>query len=245
MAPANPDHRPGEPRAVGEVIGLLTQRNTEMNNDPEGFRKSHEREIKDAIRSFDNSIGERYRSCCKKNYIISHDKQRVVMEAISEYAGNIDQNIDAGRGVVLYGPSGTGKDHMLITLGRYAAVRLIRAGAYRNKVSVISGAELCAKFRGAIGDDNEEKVMKDFVRPGVLILQDPVPSTGSPSDFQLQQLYRLIDARYRDLKPTWASINASCGADAEAVLGTPIVDRLSDGALTLHCDWPSYRRKTR
>jgi DNA replication protein DnaC len=81
-----------------------------------------------------------------------------------------------------------------------------------------------------------------MTRPNVLAISDPTPPLGELSDYQRSMLFRVVDRRYRDLRPTWVTINAADSAEAERKIAPNIIDRLAHGALVLRCNWPSYRR---
>jgi DNA replication protein DnaC len=99
-------------------------------------------------------------------------------------------------------------------------------------------------LRDLIGDaqQSEQDLLDRFTKPAVLILSDLAPPAGDATDFQRNAIFRLIDRRYRDLRPTWVSLNVSGGAEAENRVGAQVIDRLRDAALILPCNWPSFRR---
>ena len=76
----------------------------------------------------------------------------------------------------------------------------------------------------------------------LFILSDPLPPGGRLSDYQATMLYVILDRRYRECKPIWASVNTVGRDEADARIGAPLVDRLRDGALVLACNWPSHRK---
>ncbi len=76
----------------------------------------------------------------------------------------------------------------------------------------------------------------------MLVLDDVLPPNGVLTEYQASTLHRLIDARYRRCRPTWVTMNAADGAEAERGMGPQVVDRLRHGALALFCSWPSYRK---
>ena len=107
----------------------------------------------------------------------------------------------------------------------------------------MNGQDLFGAFRDAIGEHTSEgKIVREYVAPDVLILDDVLPPEGALTDYQASSLYRIVDCRYRVCKPTWASLNAAGGEEASRGMGAQIVDRLRHGALTLFCAWPSYRK---
>jgi len=148
--------------------------------------------------------------------------------------------VDSGDGLLLIGPCGTGKDHLLIGLARVAI------GADLT-VRWASGPKLFAQVRQAIDADGKtpESVLRPFERAQVLILSDPLPPIGRLTDFQADIIYRLVDERYNRLWPIWLAANAANRAELESGLGVPVVDRLADGSTVLACDWPSYRQAGR
>lgn len=162
--------------------------------------------------------------------------QRKVLADLKKFIGNIQAHVEAGEGLMLYGPKGTGKDHLAIACLREAA----KAGFVTH---FEDGQSLFQYFRDVIGSDASERDnIAVYTRPDVLLLSDPVPIAGATSDYQRSVLWRIIDRRYRDLKPTWVTMNVADGKDAESKLGGQIVDRLRDGATVIHCEWPSYRK---
>ena len=40
----------------------------------------------------------------------------------------------------------------------------------------------------------------------------------------------------------WVTVNVNSRAELDSRMGVQLADRLVDGALTLFCNWPSYRK---
>lgn len=184
-------------------------------------------------------IGRRYGSASFNAYKASHPLQERVLSALRSYAAEWEENRAMGQGLLLYGPRGTGKDHLAVaTLGNI----MLR---FDFRVEWVDGQELYAGMRDKIGSDaTEQSQIQRFTLPDLLIISDPLPTDAkeSLSSFQLSTLWRIIDRRYRDLKPTWVTLNVADFAEASKRLSPQIADRLSDGVLALHCDWPSFRK---
>lgn len=189
----------------------------------------------------ENSIlqarGARYANCRLSNYTIYNDAQTPVKDALIDYCREMAANIRSGVGIVLFGPRGTGKDH-LATACAFAAVKAGFGVRWEN------GMDLFGDFRDAMDTDTPEKsIVRSLIRPDVLVLSDPVPPKGDLTDYQTSTLFRIVDGRYNEMKPTWVTLNCSAGPEAAARMGAQTVDRLRHGSLHLWCDWPSYRER--
>lgn len=160
-----------------------------------------------------------------------------MIDRVRELAGGISASIGDGQNVILFGPVGTGKDHLLAHL-------LYAAADAGHKCRWVNGLDLYGKWRDQIdGGENEARMVAGFVSPPVLAISDPIPPVGAPSAWNVGQLYRIIDARYRHLRPTWMTVNAASVDDANETLSAPLFDRLRHGAALIHCYWPSYRQR--
>jgi len=182
-------------------------------------------------------LGRRYASASFDTYAIEHDAQRTAVEKLREYAGNLRENIGSGKSVFLFGPPGTGKDHLLIPM--------LKAAVKENLlVRWDDGAEMFGAFRDSMkGTDTEAKLLARYTSPMVLAISDPVPPFGGLTPYQSSMFFRIIDRRYRDMIPTWITINCKDRKEAEDRMGASIVDRLGHNALAISFNWQSYRAK--
>lgn len=185
-------------------------------------------------------MGKRYENCSFDNYVISNKDQEKVVTALREYAANTDANINEGRNVLLIGPKGTGKDHLLAALSRAV---LMESGVWTEWKN---GVDLLTRFHfdalnprprvPSLYDDDEKKV------ESVLYISDPLPPTGELTPSMQRGMFELVDNRYRSMEPIWMSMNVFDGAEAGQRMGEQTVDRLKHNALILRCNWESYRR---
>lgn len=182
--------------------------------------------------------GRRYAACTLENYIPKGSEQQTVLEQLKDYALNSVKHISEGKNVVLYGPKGAGKDHLLMGLARAVAIQAGFAPYWVNGIELFSQMqdEACGRGFRQILDDRD-----DYQKTPLLYISDPLPPTGVLSEFQQAGLYRIVDYRYSNLKPIWMTLNVSDGAEAEARMGAQVVDRLRHDGLLLECNWPSFR----
>ncbi len=203
--------------------------------DKEQARRDDRRK-QERLTGFAATVGPRFASATLENYKASSPEQGKVVNALRGYAGSIKEHVPAGDGIVLFGNAGSGKTHLLVAMGK-AAIEAGFSVEWRN------GQDVFAAFRDAISSDRSESaIVRRLVKPDVLILDDVLPPGGTLTEYQSATLYRIVDARYRQCRPVWATMNVENGSEAERGMGVQVVDRLRHGALTLHCDWPSYRK---
>lgn len=189
-----------------------------------------------AVRELAVRLGRRYAPdrATLANYRVQFREQSDVLNLLTPVA--LDP-ATAGN-IVLYGSVGTGKDHLLAAL-LYAAAKVGLSAAW------VNGQEVYSRFRDAMDTKTSEaSLMADFVRPDVLGISDPIPPVvdpNKPAAWRTELLFRVLDARYRDMKATWVTCNAEDPKDAVAKLSEPVFDRLKDGAVLVPCFWPSYR----
>ena len=196
------------------------------------------------LEQFDAAVGRRYEDCGLNNYETTAAEQTHTVKSLQSYLTNLAANVRGGNGLVLFGPSGTGKDHLLVAMAREAIWEGVN-------VVWTNGRDLFAEVRGLMGRDryqsldspaSEEELLAPLINADVTFISDPIPPTGALTEFQSDVLFRVLDARYRDRMPTWVTINVENGSEADDRMGAQLVDRLRHDALVIHCNWPSYRK---
>ncbi len=235
--------------AVNQVLAGVDdpRRQEEAQRREDRERKRRERERQEAAEaeakyreerraSFWESRGRRYAACTLDNFQVSVPAQRAVLDAVRRYAASLKENIKAGVNLILIGGPGTGKDHLVSALFNPT----IDMGA---RLTWTSGAEFFRELRDMIAVKGPEgRIIEPYQEAHVFAISDPCPVLGSLSQYQGETLYQVLDHRYNHGRAVWATINAANRADADERLGAKLVDRLVDGAVSLACDWPSYRK---
>lgn len=192
-------------------------------------------------------LGRAYARCTFENYSIyakgdpGQTSQAAARERMIAFAAELPERIRRGAaGLCLFGNVGTGKDHLVTALAYHAILRL----GWR--VEWANASDLYMHNRDRIDSEaiSEEKFLWRLTSPLVLYLSDPVPARGPASAAQADLLLRILDRRTRDALPTWITLNATGGDDAEKRLASPIVDRMRQAAVCLDCFWESHRPRT-
>lgn len=192
--------------------------------------------VREWFGDFCHTIGQRHSGCTFGNYKIEHPGQQEVVSALRAYDDDMEAEVAEGNGVVLFGPSGTGKDHLLAALAKNA----IR----RHGIQVVwaNGIDLYGELRDRIRNDQAEaEWVAKMTKPAILYVSDPIPSKGNLSDYQVVMLQRILDKRNRFVKPTWVSMNVRSSQEADDRMGAALVDRLRPGSIGAFCRWPSHR----
>lgn len=245
---SQPDARNSEPVRLGD---LIDQALAPVQGAP-WFRPWDDvlppSERRPAYLALAKRLGRAYLRCTIANYEIydrQGDSERMSQAAVRDrvmaFATELPERIKSGRAnLCLYGNVGTGKDHLATALAYHAVLRL----GWR--VEWANASDLYMHNRDRIDADtaSEEKFLRRYTTPLVLYLSDPVPARGPTSAAQADLLLRILDRRTRDQLPTWVTLNAIDGADAEKRLASPIVDRLRQNAVCLDCMWESHRPRT-
>lgn len=188
-------------------------------------------------RAFLAAVGPRYNACTFDTYQTVSPAQKAALDAVRAYAANIRQHVENGANLLLHGPVGTGKDHLLVSVAR----EVIAAGI---DVHWINGRDAFGEFRDAMdsGEVTEAGLVKKLVTAPVLAISDPIPPSGALTQYQADILGRIVDGRYRAMRPTWSTLNVIDREEGNARLGAQILDRLRHGSVCVLCNWPSFRK---
>jgi DNA replication protein DnaC len=205
-------------------------------------RERIEFDRRQAVHSLSSDIGPRYsrERVSLDSFTLYHQSQREVVERLRAVSAEIPERTKNGSGLVFLGTVGTGKDHLM------AAMLYIAAGQFGIHPRWVNGQEIYGRFRDSMDTGRrEEDILAELSKPEILAISDPIPAVGEPTAWNITQLYRLLDRRYRHMKPTWASLNALSIQDADEKLSAPVFDRLRDSAEFFKCFWPSYRERAK
>jgi DNA replication protein DnaC len=188
-----------------------------------------------------DKVGERYAKCTFGNFKVENDRQKSVVSTCREYAMTLPDRLVDRTNLVLYGPVGTGKDHLAF------AVCGIAIFSHGKHVGWVNGQEWFGQIRDGMDDDRitEQQLVQRLVAPDVLVISDPLPPVGSLTQHQCTMLYRLVDKRYAANKVTVITVNVQRSEEADARMGVPTWDRLRDDSWEVFCNWASHRKPAR
>jgi DNA replication protein DnaC len=146
----------------------------------------------------------------------------IVVRRVREFTDRIDENLDAGRGLWLYGNSGTGKTTLAMLVSRLA----LESG---RSVAIYSLPKLLARIRrtydAEVGEQSYTEFFERLTEVDLLHLDDL--GAEKQTEWVLEQLYALVNERYESQRSLVVTTNLEDDA-LEEQIGKRIVSRLVD-----------------
>jgi DNA replication protein DnaC len=133
------------------------------------------------------------------------------VQVVRRFVRDIDANLDAGRGLWFYGSVGTGKTTLAMLVSRSA----LDAG---RSVAIYSLPRLLAEIRATFETDSEGSYVGFLDRLAAVDLLH-VDDVGAErtSDWVLEQLYAIVNARYEDERSVIITTNLERDALVEQI----------------------------
>jgi replicative DNA helicase len=144
------------------------------------------------------------------------------VRVVRDFARRIDDHLDAGRGLWLFGGVGTGKTTLAMLVSRHA----LEAG---RSVAIYSLPRLLAELRRTFDDGSEHsytELLDRLAAVDLLHIDDVGAEQTSP--WVLEQLYALINARYEDERSVIVTTNIEEREELVAQIGERTVSRLQE-----------------
>jgi DNA replication protein DnaC len=135
-------------------------------------------------------IPRRYRHVAFERPPVTEIEPRPVVEAVRSFVGRIDDHLDAGRGLWIMGPVGTGKTTLAMLVSKAA----LDAG---RSVAIYSLPRLLNEIRDTHRPERSHLDLLDRLSAVDLLHIDDVGAERS-TDWVLEELYSIVNARYED-----------------------------------------------
>lgn len=182
-------------------------------------RESYEREL---FASRLETIPLRYRNQTFSDYVCQNDRDRAIVKHMA-----------SGRSGILHGTNGTGK-----TMLAFCAIRKQwEAGRY---AQYILAADYFDLIRASFNGGDPLKILKNFTDYDYLVVDEIDKKHGTQTEFVY--LYRLINDRYNEMKPT-VLISNSNRKDLETVIGISAFSRVAGEGKIIEFTGDDYRKK--
>jgi DNA replication protein DnaC len=167
-------------------------------------------------RRLEARLPQRYRDVAFDRYPVTEMPDAVV-STVRRFTRDIEANLDAGRGLWLFGDVGTGKTTL--------AMLVSKAGiASGRSVAIYSLPRLMNVMRDAIGSDDGKLELLDRLATVDLLHLDDVGAENS-TDWVLEQLYSIVNTRYEEGRALVITSNLDPDALAEQI-GDRTVSRM-------------------
>jgi DNA replication protein DnaC len=175
-----------------------------------------------------------------KNYRVSSEAQKKVMEAARGYADNFAAHRKAGEGFMMVGKPGTGKNHLAT-----AICMKLREDGYSS--AIMTAKEIVDRVKLSWEESRESKSMgskvyQAFLDLDLLVIDEAGRSWGSRTEETV--LFDLINKRSELLRPTAAISNYN----EEIMINTLTeagYERILNGATVMHFTWKTHRKPSK
>lgn len=181
-------------------------------------------------------IPKKYRGVSFDRPPITHIRDGIVA-SVRRFVGEIDQRLDAGEGLWLFGPVGTGKTSLAMLVSKAA----LDAG---RTVAIYSLPRLLAEIRTTFDEDSERSytdLIDRLTAVDLLHIDDVGAEKTSP--WVLEQLYAIINARYEQERSIIITTNLERDELAEQITERT-VSRLEEMCEVLPVGGRDLRRQT-
>ena len=198
------------------------------------------------------------------DYIPKTNEQAAAAKKCSVYAENGIENISQGQGLFMSGSVGTGKTHLAIATVRNLITKQLDRFGVRDCLSCSENdfydaqerkydglycsffcvVDLLNILRQGFNDDYKRRRADWFLsraRGDELIVLDDIGAEKT-TDWVLEQLYSIIDLRYRMQRSTIITSNCSI-RELEAQIGPRTVSRIIDMTNGIKVEGPDYRKR--
>jgi len=141
-------------------------------------------------RSLSAVIPRRYADVAFERPPVTEIEPRAVVSAVRSFVDRIDSHLDAGRGLWFMGPVGTGKTTLAMLVSKAA----IKAG---RSVAIYSLPRLLNEIRDTHRSERSHVELLDRLTAVDLLHIDDVGAERT-TDWVLEELYSIVNARYED-----------------------------------------------
>jgi DNA replication protein DnaC len=193
-------------------------------------------------RGISSVIPPRYRSVSFDSPPVSdmtRDLQtKLAVTEVRAYVEDLDAQLGGGRGLWIFGDTGTGKTTLAMLVSKFA----LEAG---RTVAIYSLPKLLARIRrtydSAPGGDSYLSLFEQLTSVDLLHIDDL--GAEKRSDWVLEQLYALVNERYEAQRSVLVTTNLEVG-DLEEQIGSRTVSRLGQICKEVELRGTDHRWKT-
>ncbi|MCW5319650.1 DNA replication protein DnaC [Verminephrobacter aporrectodeae subsp. tuberculatae] len=182
------------------------------------------------------AIPKRFRDRSFESYIADTDAQRHALGVAREFAENFPEHARRGSTRVFAGNVGTGKGHLAMSVAKH----VMEQG---HSVFFATAREIVLMLRARWDDrtaPGELEVLRMLTSVSLLVIDEI--GVQFNTDAERDQLFGVIDGRYRDLMPTILTTNLNRKLLLGAI-GERSYSRLREEGNWVPFDWEDFRGK--
>lgn len=193
--------------------------------------------------SLARQVGRRYENCTFDNYQINPehaDAMQLAVDQCRDYVAEFGQHVKAGRSIAIIGPAGTGKDHLCTAMLRSI---IDTYGVPTHRVRYVHGLDLYCEARDTIKQGTTEASMvASYAKPHLLAISDPLPPSGSLSQYEQRIFLQIVSRRYTERRPLAITVNIASRAELYERMAAQNAGRILQDAIVVKCNWPDFRQ---
>lgn len=184
-----------------------------------------------------SQIPRRFAKSDFASYKPANDAAQKALATCKRYADVFEDRIAMGGGLVLCGTPGTGKTHLACAIANHVMKNNQRGALFTSATKM---ARAIKATYGKDSDKTESDVIRSFVLPDLLIIDEVGAQRGTETELLLTQ--EILDERYQAVRSTILISNLP-EDELGKYIGERALDRMYEGGgAIVRFDWQSYRR---
>src|SRR5262245_54829632 len=171
------------------------------------------------LRGIDSVIPAKYRGVSFDRPPVTQMNE-IVVRRVRDFCGSIGENVDSGRGLWLYGSSGTGKTTLAMLVSRMA----LEAG---RSVAIYSPPKRVSRIRRTFDAESGEQSYSELFERLATVDLLHIDDLGAENrtEWVMEQLYALVNERYEAQRSLVVTTNLE-EQELEDQIGARVVSRL-------------------